>query len=217
MSMRVYGRPRPKHHHRMHISEQAQRLGVMVDTEAGEAKHQAYKNTLADRLQTLRQHAQLQSSLLGRMLQEQMDNMASQRTFCAGLIPHGTNAPARAARTQEMFTVAEGDVLLQLPLTNAGFAAEVTRCTSAGGVLSFVVELLQKATWQFYGNQYTSGCRLLALANVTAFIYTLLAQVSASLTCRRTRQNAVWTEGQVDNCARPTWWLEEADNILCLL
>ena len=141
----------------------------MVDTEAGEAKHQAYKNTLADRLQTLRQHAQLQSSLLSRMLQEQMDNMASQRTFCAGLIPQGTNAPARAARTQEMFTVAEGDVLLQLPLTNAGFAAEVTRCTSAGGVLSFVVELLQKATWQ-PACVRLSTILALAPANRTAFV-----------------------------------------------
>ena len=148
LSVRVYGRPRPKHHHRMHISEQAARLGVMVDTEAGEAKHQAYKSTLANRLQTLRQRTQLQASLLGRMLQEQMDSMASQQPFQAGLLRNQQAARPRAARTHEMFTVAEGDILLQLPLTRAAFAAQVTGLSDAGGVVTFAVDLLLQASWR---------------------------------------------------------------------
>ena len=140
----TYERPKPKHHHRMHISEQGTRLGLLLDTEASEAKHQAYKASLADRMGNVSDWTQLQKGILCRLLQEQMDEMNEQLPFRTGLLNTTSNV-SRSARTPHLCTVTVGDILLPLPLLSKQAAAKIGRCFSRGEDLQFEVWLLHRA------------------------------------------------------------------------
>ena len=127
----TYERPKPKHHHRMHISEQGTRLGLLLDTEASEAKHQAYKASLADRMGNVSDWTQLQKGILCRLLQEQMDEMNEQLPFRTGLLNTTSNV-SRSARTPHLCTVTVGDILLPLPLLPASRRRPRSVAASAG-------------------------------------------------------------------------------------
>ncbi|CAE7241514.1 unnamed protein product [Symbiodinium natans] len=210
LSVEVYGCPKPKHHHRMHISEQAARLGLLVDSEAGEAKHQSYKATLADRLQQFTDKTVLQQNLLPRLLQGQMDKMHEEQPFRTGL--RSTPQPSvycpgamasRTARTSTHMTITEGDVLLLLPLTTHT-AAQVRECAQTAGGLLFAVETFTFESW------------FAAMSFFTLHGFAEMCDAASSV-WKRTTEVAVWLEEKVDRCVQPSWWLQEENTVLCLL
>ena len=165
LSMAVYEPwARPKHHFRMHISCQGHSLGLLLSTEAGEAKHHEYKGALSEYTAHLSDKKQLAFSAASRMLNAQVERAAACSPFHGYLADSARSdakvlqrvprldgsargvAPQRAlaARTTAGMSVAAGDVVMCAPLRPDG-AAVIVECWLDGS-LQFLVEPLKLAS-----------------------------------------------------------------------
>ena len=162
VSMEIYDQwVRPKHHFRMHIGLQAQAFGLLLSTDAGEAKHQEYKGALSELTGHLSDKTQLAMSIASHMLNTQVEQ-AEKRSPFRGYVAASARADAAvlawlrrspvasqtaatvraaAARTAAGTTVGAGDILLPLPLWPRK-AAKIIECW-LDNQLRFLVQLLE--------------------------------------------------------------------------
>lgn len=85
---------KPKHHHRLHLTDDLRRLGMMMSTECLEAKHQLYKGGIGQfQMGLVRANSAFSGSVLCRLLQGNHASLMNSGLPCFTLAPPIATAP----------------------------------------------------------------------------------------------------------------------------